>query len=63
MSKQTFVIAPRNDPRPLEVVGDYAAVLASGAREIGSELLLKLKEDVRSWYELHRCNGATNVVV
>jgi len=63
MSKQTFVIAPRNDPRPLEVVGDYAAVLASGAREIGSELVLKLKEDVRSWYELHRRNGATNIVV
>jgi len=54
MSKQTFVIAPRNYPRPMEVVGDYAAVLASGAREVGSELLLKLKEDVRSWYELHR---------
>ena len=63
MSKQTFVIAPRNYPRPMEVVGDYAAVLASGAREIGSELLLKLKEDVRSWYELHRRNGVTNIVV
>jgi len=39
MSKQTFVIAPRNYPRPLEVLGEHAAVLASG--EVGSELFLK----------------------
>src|SRR5262249_23861136 len=63
MSKQTFVIAPKIYPRPLEVLGEHAAVLASGAREVGSELFHRLKEDVRSWYELHRCNGATNVVV
>ena len=72
--------------------GEHAAVLASGAGEVSSELFLKegsrgstsprhrrrseraptktfskmihrLKEDVRSWYELHRRNGATNVVV
>ena len=90
MSKQTFVITPKNYSRPLEVLGEHAAVLASG--EVGSELFLKqgsrgstssryrrpnesvptktfskaihrLKEDVRSWYELHRRNGATNVVV
>jgi hypothetical protein len=90
MSKQTFVITPKNYPRPLEVLGEQAAVLASG--EVGSELFLKqgsrdstssrhrrpsesvptktfskaihrLKEDVRTWYELHRRNGATNVVV
>jgi hypothetical protein len=83
MSKQTFVITPKNYPRALEVVGEHAAVLASG--EVGSELFLKegsrgstsprhrrpseraatktfskaihrLKEDVRSWYELHRRN-------
>ena len=92
MSKQTFVITPKNYPRPLEVLGEHAAVLASGAGEVGSELFLKkgsrgstsprlrrrseraptktfskmihrLKEDVRSWYELHGRNGATNVVV
>jgi hypothetical protein len=86
MSTQPFVITPR----PLEVLGEHAAVLASS--EVGSELFLKegsrdstsprhrrpserastktfskmihrLKEDVRSWYELHRRNGATNVVV
>jgi hypothetical protein len=27
MSKQTFVITPKNYPRPLEVLGEYAAVL------------------------------------
>ena len=92
MSKQTFVINPKNYPRRLEVLGEHAAVLASGAGEVGSETFLKegsrgstsprhrrrseraptkafsktihqLKEDVRSWYELHRRNGATNVVV
>jgi hypothetical protein len=89
MSKQTFLITPKNHPRPLEVLGEHAAVLASGAGEVGSELFLKegsrgstsprhrrrsertptkafihrLKEDVRSWYELHRRSGATNVVV
>jgi uncharacterized membrane protein len=26
-------------------------------------MIHRLKEDVRSWYELHRRNGATNVVV
>src|SRR5262245_32558104 len=62
MSKQTFVITPKN-PRPLEALGERAAVLASGAGEVGSELIHRLKEDVRSWYELHRRNGATNVVV
>jgi hypothetical protein len=84
MSKQTFVITPKNCPRPLEVLGERAAVLASG--EVGFELFLKqgsrgstssrhrrpsesvltktfskaihrLKEDVRTWYELHqRCD-------
>ena len=92
MSKQTFVMTPKNYPRPLEVLGEHAAVLASDQGTIGSELFLKegsrgstspwhrrpseraatktfskmihrLKEDVRSWYELHRRNGATNVVV
>jgi hypothetical protein len=92
MSKQTFVMAPKNYPRPLEVVGAHAEVMASGEAAIGSELFLKegsrgsnsprhsrpseraatktfskmihrLKEDVHSWYELHRRNGATNVVV
>jgi len=28
-----------------------------------SKMIHRLKEDVRSWYELHRRNGATNVVV
>src|SRR6516225_5327320 len=28
-----------------------------------SNMIHRLKEDVRSWYELHRRNGATNVVV
>jgi len=27
------------------------------------KMIRRLKEDVRSWYELHRRNGATNVVV
>jgi hypothetical protein len=92
MSKQTFVMTTENYPRPLEVLGEHAAVLASDEATIGSELFLKegsrgstsprhrrpreraptktfskmihrLKEDVRSWYELHRRNGATNVVV
>ena len=52
MSKQPVVIARKNYARPLVVFGEHAAVFASG-----------LKEDVRSWYELHRRNGATNVVV
>ena len=52
MSKQTIVIAPKNYARPLEVFGEHAAVFASG-----------LIEDVRSWYELHRRNSATDVVV
>ena len=39
MSKQTFVITPKNYSRPLEVLGEHAAVLASG--EVGSELFLK----------------------
>jgi len=52
MSKHTIVITPKNYPRPLEVLGEHAAVMASG-----------LKEDVRSWYELHRRNDVTNVVV
>ena len=28
-----------------------------------SKMIHRLKEDVRSWYELHRRNGATNVLV
>jgi hypothetical protein len=52
MSKQTLDITPKNYPRPLEVLGEHAAALASG-----------LKEDVRSWYKLHRRNNATNIVV
>ena len=59
MSKQTFVITPQNYPRLLEVLGNHAAVLTSRA----GEMIHRLKEDVRSWYELHRRNGATNVVV
>ena len=72
--------------------GEHAAVLASGAGEVSSELFFKkesrgstalrhrrrseraptklfgkiihlVKEDVCSWYELHRRNVATNVVV
>src|SRR5215475_4697988 len=91
MSK-TFVMTPKNYPRPLEVFGEHAAMRASSEAAIGSELFLKegsrgstsprhrrpseragtktfgkmihrLKEDVRSWYELHQRNGATNVVV
>jgi hypothetical protein len=27
MSKQTFVITPKNYPRPLEVLGEHASVL------------------------------------
>jgi hypothetical protein len=88
VSKQTFVIPPKNYPRPLEVLGEHAAMRASS--EVGSQLkegsrgstssrhcrpsesvptktfskaIHRLKEDVRSWYELHRRNGATNVVV
>jgi hypothetical protein len=30
MSKQPFVITPKNCPRPLKVLGEHAAVLASG---------------------------------
>src|SRR5262245_65954786 len=41
MSTQTFVITPKNYPRPLEVFGEHAAVLASGAGEVSSELFLK----------------------
>jgi hypothetical protein len=92
MSKQTFVMTPKNYPRPLGVFGEHAATRASGEAAIGSELFLKegsrgrtlprdrrpselaatktfrrtihrLKEDVRSWYELHRRNGATTVGV
>jgi hypothetical protein len=92
VSKQTFVMTPKNYPRPLEIFGEHAAMRASGEAAIGSELFLKegsrgstspryrrrselaatktfrrmihrLKEDVRSWYELHRRNGATTVVV
>ena len=59
MSNQTSVITQKNYARPLEVLGDHVAVLASGA----GEMIDRLKEDVRSWYELHRRNGATNVVV
>src|SRR6516165_2398063 len=58
MSNQS-VITQKNYARPLEVLGDHVAVLASGA----GEMVHRLKEDIRSWYELHRRNGATNVVV
>jgi hypothetical protein len=27
------------------------------------KMIHRLKEDVRSWYELQRCNDATNVIV
>jgi len=92
MSKQTFVMTPKNYPRPLEVLGAHAEVMVSGEAAIGSELFLKegsrgstsprhrrpseraatktfskmihrLKEDVRSWYQLHRRNDTTNVLV
>ena len=33
MSNQTSVITQKNYPRPLEVLGEHAAVLASGADE------------------------------
>jgi hypothetical protein len=39
VSKQTFVITPKNYPRPLEVLGEHAAMRASS--EVGSELFLK----------------------
>jgi hypothetical protein len=48
MSTRPFIIAPKNYQRPIEVLG---------------EMIHRLKEDFRSWYELHRRNGATNVVV
>jgi len=84
MSRQIFVMTPKNYPRPLEVFGEHAAMRVSAEAAIGSELFLKvgsrgsteraatktfrnvihqLKEDVRSWCELHRRSGATNVVV
>ena len=30
MSKQPFVVAPKNCLRPLKILGEHAAVLASG---------------------------------
>src|SRR5262249_43533574 len=42
----------KNYPHPLEVAGELAA-----------EVTHRLKKDVRGWYELHRRNGATKVVV
>jgi hypothetical protein len=92
MSEQTFVMTPKNYPRPLEVFGEHAAMRASGEAAIASKLFLKegsrgstsprhrrpsesaatktvrtmihrLKEDICRWYELHRRNSATNVVV
>jgi hypothetical protein len=39
VSKQTFVIPPKNYPRPLEVLGEHAAMRASS--EVGSELFPK----------------------
>ena len=39
MSKQTFVMTPKNYPRPLEV--PHAKVMVSGEPAIGSELFLK----------------------
>src|SRR5262252_7928570 len=50
MSNQTFV--PRHRRRS-----------ERGPTKTFSEMIHQLKEDVRSWYELHRRNGATNVVV
>jgi hypothetical protein len=41
MSKQTIIITLKNYPRPLEVFGEHAAVPASGAGEVSSELFLK----------------------
>jgi hypothetical protein len=41
MSKQTFVMTPKNYPRPLEVFGEHAAMRASSEAAIGSELFLK----------------------
>jgi hypothetical protein len=41
MNKQTFVITPKDYPRPLEVFGEHTAVRASGEAAIGSELFLK----------------------
>ena len=40
MSK-TFVMTPKNYPRPLEVFGEHAAMRASGEAAIGSEPFLK----------------------
>jgi hypothetical protein len=92
MSKQSFFINPKNYPRPLNVLGKQATVLASGKATNGYELFLEeelrgsgppphsrpgeraatnsfskiihgLREDVRNWYDLHRRNDATNVLV
>ena len=41
MSKQTFVMTPKNYPRPLEVFGEHAAMRASGEAAIASKLFLK----------------------
>ena len=49
MSNQS-VITQKNYPGPLEVLGDHAAVLASGA----GEMVHRLKEDIRSWYTANR---------
>jgi hypothetical protein len=92
MSKRTYVMTPKNYPRPLEIFGARAELPASGEAAISSGPFLKegsrggtlprhrrpsalaitktfgrrihrLQEAVRSWYELHRGNGATIVVV
>jgi len=74
MSKQTFVMTTKNYPRSLDL-GAHAEVMASGEAAIGSDLfrnaamktfkkmIHRLKEDVRCWYELHRRNNTTNVLV
>ena len=59
MSKQPLVIVSKKVssealPSPPERVRLH---------ETFSKMIHRLKEDVRSWYELHRRNGATNVVV
>jgi hypothetical protein len=92
MSKQPVFIAPKNYPRPLNLLGKQATVLASGDATNGYEFFLEdgpqgggapphsrpgkrtatktvreimhgLRADVRSWYDLHRRDNTTNVLV
>ena len=73
MSKQPLVIAPKkyevsSAALPQGRIAKQHFATASPPERVRihgsfSEMIHRLKEDVRSWYELHRRNGATNVVV